>query len=115
MEIYNSLPVELKNRVFLYLEHPIAGAFKKVHPLTRIFKQNVYVEEFEEDDYNGNIIPAGRFIAHRNFNNNNGYLSYDRDYIRKPNQQIELISYYGSYFIFILSLLMLLRIIKQYI
>ena len=115
MEIYNSLPVELNNKVFLYLEHHIAGAFKKVHPLTRIFKQNVYVEEFEEDDYNGNIIPAGRFIAHRNFNNNNGYTCYVRDYIRKPNQQIEPMSYYGTYTIFILSLLMLLRIFKHYI
>ena len=114
MEIYNSLPVELKNKVFLYLEHPVAGAFKEVHPLARTFKQNVYVEEFEEDYYNGNMIPAGRFIAHRNFNNNTEYTCYDRDYIRKPNQQIEPISYYGSYTIFILTLLMLLRIFKQY-
>ena len=114
MGIHNSLPLELKNKVFLCLEHPVAGAFKRVHPLTRIFKQHVYVGECEEDCYNGNMIPAGRFVAHRIFNNNNGYACYDRDYIRKPNQQIEPISYYGSYTIFILSLLMLLRIIKQY-
>ena len=115
MEIYNSLPVELKTKVFLYLEHPVAGVFKKVHPLTRIFKHNIYVGESVEDDYNGNMIPAGRFIAHKIINTYNGSVSHDRDHTRKPNQQIEPISSCGSYTIFILSLLMLFRIFKQYI